>query len=210
MSDIRVPPVVRTPRLLLRPLEASDRAEYLHGYIDSAEHLRPWQPTPPPDFTLDGAFDAELARVADHEARGVGCRRVAEILPETARELGLEPGRRAIAAYVNLNNITRGAFHSTDMGWRVMREFTRRGFGAKSVAAMLDITFAPPPHGLGLHRAQANIMPSNTPSLALAQRVGFRREGFALRMLRIADTWEDHIMHAKLADEHPLVYLAPR
>ena len=88
------------------------------------------------------------------------------------------------------------------MGWRVMREFTGRGFGTEAVRGMFDLAFALPPQGLGLHRVQANVMPSNLPSLSLAKRAGFRREGFAPRMLCIAGRWEDHIMHAKLAEEH--------
>lgn len=207
----RQPPTVRTPRLLLRPLEASDRAEYVRGHDDSAEHLRRWSPIPKPGETNDQLFTDELARVPDVEGREVGCRRVAELLPEAARELGVDlgGGRRALVAYVNLNNICRGAFHNADMGWRIMREFAGRGLATEAVVAMLDLAFAPPPRGVGLHRVQANVMPSNTRSLALAERAGFRREGFAPRMLFIAGRWEDHIMHAKLSDEHTPVYLTP-
>lgn len=45
-------------------------------------------------------------------------------------------------------------------------------------------------------------MPANARSLALAERCGMRREGYARAMLQIAGRWEDHIMFAKLADEH--------
>lgn len=202
------PLTVRTPRLLLRPLVESDRAEFIHASEHSAEFFRPWMPLPKPDITPDDAFTEELARVAEFERLGVGVRRVAELLPDACREMGIDPdSRRPIVAGVNLNNITRGAFCNTDIGWRVMLEFTGRGFGAEAVIAMLDLAFAPPPRGVGLHRVQANIIPTNEPSLRLAERAGFRREGFALRMLNIAGQWQDHIMHAKLADEHTPVYL---
>jgi ribosomal-protein-alanine N-acetyltransferase len=206
------PPTVRTPRLLLRPLVESDRAEYVRAHEHSRDFFRPWQPLPKPGATLDDAFTDEMTRGPELERLGTGCKRVAELLPDACRDFAIDPAlRRPVVAIVSLNNITRGAFHNTDMGWRVVLEFTRRGLGVEAVSAMLDLAFAPPPLGLGLHRVQANIIPANEPSLRLAARAGFRREGYALRMLNINGQWQDHIMHAKLADEHEPVYLgAPR
>jgi ribosomal-protein-alanine N-acetyltransferase len=50
--------------------------------------------------------------------------------------------------------------------------------------------------GLGLHRAQCGIIPSNAASLAVAERVGFRREGLARRYLKINARWQDHVLLA--------------
>lgn len=201
------PPTIRTPRLFLRPLTEGDRAEYVRAHADSRDHLAPWSPASRFGGNYDEAFTDELEKGALTESQGTGCRRVAELLDGALPDPSIAPGRRPLVAFVNLNNIVRGVFLNADMGWRVMREFTGRGLGTEAVVAMLSLAFAAPPRGLGLHRVQANILPTNEPSLRLAASAGFRREGVALKMLCIAGEWEDHVMHAKLADEHEAVYL---
>jgi len=69
---------------------------------------------------------------------------------------------------------------------------------------MLDFAFSG--IGAGLHRVQANIIPSNLASLRLAERAGFRREGLAERYLNIAGEWQDHLMYAKTREEHSFRY----
>ena len=52
-----------------------------------------------------------------------------------------------------------------------------------------------------LHRLEANIQPMNLQSIALVRRIGFRKEGFSLRYLKINGIWCDHELWALLADD---------
>jgi ribosomal-protein-alanine N-acetyltransferase len=100
-----------------------------------------------------------------------------------------------------LNDIVGGVFESAHASWQVRASMMGRGFGTEGVRGLLDLAFEPAPEGVGLHRVQANIIPRNEPSLRLAQRVGFREEGKALRYLKIAGRWEDHLMFALTREE---------
>ena len=107
----------------------------------------------------------------------------------------------------NLTQIFRRALQGAFAGWSVNAEVARQGYATEGVIALLDLAFAPEPAGLGLHRVQANIVPTNAPRLRVAEKAGFRHEGLALRYLRIAGEWRDHAMFAKLADEHTPQFL---
>jgi ribosomal-protein-alanine N-acetyltransferase len=186
-----------TPRLLVRALRPADRDEVIRVHTISEAHFAPWWPVRDDGRTLAEHIDFLIDRARARAADGTGARYVG--LLKVAGQTG-EPTR--LVAMLNLNNIVRGVFQNADAGWSVSVDCAGRGLGTEGVAAMLDLAFAPPPRGLGLHRVQANIIPNNTASLRLAEKCGFRREGLAREMLKIAGRWQDHAMFAKLASEH--------
>ena len=62
---------------------------------------------------------------------------------------------------------------------------------------MLDFCFGK----LGLHRAQAFIHPDNSASIALVEKLGFRREGLLRDNLRVGEVWRDDLLYALLATD---------
>ena len=54
---------------------------------------------------------------------------------------------------------------------------------------------------LKLHRMEANIQPTNRPSIALVKRLGFRLEGYSRRYLKISGRWRDHERWAILRED---------
>jgi ribosomal-protein-alanine N-acetyltransferase len=49
---------------------------------------------------------------------------------------------------------------------------------------------------LGLHRMEAAIVPRNSKSRRVAEKLGLREEGTAVRFLQIQGVWEDHVRYA--------------
>ena len=94
----------------------------------------------------------------------------------------------ALVGVVNLNEIVRGGFQNVYLGYYGARRFAGQGLMTEGLRLVIRYAFTQ----LKLHRLEANIMPDNTASLALAKRVGIRLEGFSPRYLEIAGRWRDH------------------
>lgn len=175
-------------RVMLRPLEPHDFPAWREVRLRNEAWLVPWEPkrsVAMPDPTRDrSAFDArcsarERERSADH-----------------AHPFGVFVDQ-ALAGEVNLNNVTRGALQSATVGYWIDEARAGRGYIAESVAVVLRFAF----EQLGLHRVEICIVPRNTNSRRVVDKLGLRNEGIAERYLEINGTWEDHIRYAITAEE---------
>jgi len=179
----------RTPRLTLRLLQPGDEGEFAATFEESAEAWAPWTPAARPEATAQDLFRRELDRGHRGAAGGTHLRLAA--FDRADRMVGL----------FALNEIVVGVFQSAYASWQVRVADMGNGFGTEGARALLEIAFSESPDGLGLHRVQANIMPSNEISLRIAEKLGLRREGLAERYLRIAGSWQDHVMFAITREE---------
>lgn len=74
--------------------------------------------------------------------------------------------------------------------------YARRGLMTEA----LRQTCAHAARELSLHRLEANIQPENHASIALVRRVGFQKEGYSPRYLKIGGAWRDHERWALLLE----------
>jgi len=109
----------------------------------------------------------------------------------------VECSTQRLVGVVNLNEIVRGSFQSAYLGYYLFLPYEGRGYMAEGLQLVLHRAF----RELGLHRVEANIQPENERSLRLVQRLGFRREGFSPRYLKVGARWRDHERWALLAEE---------
>jgi ribosomal-protein-alanine N-acetyltransferase len=105
-------------------------------------------------------------------------------------------GSDELAAVVNVSEIVHGAFRSAYLGYYAFTPHAGHGLMREGLMLVIDDVF----RRLHLHRLEANVQPGNEASLGLVRRLGFRREGYSPRYLKVHGRWRDHERWAVLAD----------
>ena len=179
-----------TPRLVLRPPRTNDVGEIRRLLRQNHEHLKPWNPAPPPgdDPTSITEVSKTVLRQRREWKRGSSFVFMVAPRDEPAKFIGK----------IALNGVMRGAMYGAYLGYWMDVDHQGKGMVTEAIGAVLDFAFG----AAGLHRIQAEIMPRNSRSLRVIEKLGFRREGYAERYLQIAGQWEDHILFAKTREEH--------
>jgi ribosomal-protein-alanine N-acetyltransferase len=104
---------------------------------------------------------------------------------------------KKLVGVININNILMGAVSSASLGYYNAEKYSGAGLMAEGMVLVLDYAFKV----LGLNRIEANIQPNNLPSIKLVKRLGFRKEGFSPKYLKIGDEFKDHERWAILKDD---------
>ena len=102
-----------------------------------------------------------------------------------------------IAGSLNFGQIFRKVFQNAYLGYQLFAGFTGKGYMTEAVDLGLSHAFL----DLKLHRVEANVQPSNIPSIAVLRRNGFVKEGFSRRYLKINGRWRDHERWAILKED---------
>jgi ribosomal-protein-alanine N-acetyltransferase len=102
-----------------------------------------------------------------------------------------------LVGVINVSEMVRGNFQSAYLGYYAFEPHSGRGLMRRGMALVINRAFG----RLGLHRLEANIQPGNTASIELVRRLGFRREGYSPRYLKINRRWKDHERWALLAED---------
>jgi ribosomal-protein-alanine N-acetyltransferase len=88
----------------------------------------------------------------------------------------------------------RPAARRLAVGWILARAWQRQGLMREAVPALLNHCF----HRLDAHRIEARIEAENTPSVALANWLGFQREGLMRDWMFVGDEARSPHMYALL------------
>ncbi len=175
-------------RVLLRPLDAGDFPKWQEVRRRNVEWLTKWEPA-----RLPGTPDV----VEDAQAFGVRCS-----ARQRERQLGTGYGfgifvDGVFGGEINLNSIQRGPFQSAYVGYWIDEAMAGNGYVPEAFVVAARFAF----EELNLHRIQAAIVPRNTASRRVAEKLELRDEGTAERYLEINGVWEDHVRYAMTSEE---------
>ena len=164
----------------MRPLALTD-IEELHALIEANRaHLRRWLPF----------ADQPRERTAAYVERGMRDASVGKGLNMAIVSEG------ALAGMVSFVDLSR-EHRLTSIGYWLAEHAQGRGLMTRAVAEMVDAAFGP----WRLERVEIRVAVENSPSRAIPERLGFRREGELRRAIRVDGVSQDDIVYGLLADD---------
>lgn len=175
-------------RVMLRPLVSQDFEAWSEVRNRNSSWLQPWEPQIP-------ANTADPAKHRDTFSNRCAARDRERVAGNNYSFGVFVDG--AFAGEVNLNNVIRGAMQCCTVGYWIDEARAGNGYIAEAVVLLARFAF----DELRLHRIEVCIIPRNTNSHRVMEKLGFREEGTALRYLEINGVWEDHIRYGFTVEE---------
>jgi [ribosomal protein S5]-alanine N-acetyltransferase len=188
LTSAALGPVLYGRRVILRPLHANDFVAWQEVRRRCAAWLTPWEARRGP-----GQPDIVESRRA-FEARCDASDR--ERMNGSAYRFGIFVETRFVGE-INLGSIQRGAFQNVYVGYWIDQAVAGQGLMPEALVVAIRFAF----DELGLHRVQVSIIPRNSASRRVTEKLGLRNEGIAERYLEINGAWEDHVRYAITAEE---------
>lgn len=181
-------PTLHGRRVTLRPLAAADFRAWREVRRQNVDWLTKWEPKRQP-----GHPDP----VEDRSAFLVRCSaRERERQLGSGFSFGVFIGS-SLVGEMNLNSIQRGAFQSAYIGYWIAQQVAGNGFTPEALVVVMRYGF----EELLLHRVQIAIIPRNSASRRVVEKLNIRDEGTAVRYLEINGVWEDHVRYAVTSEE---------
>ena len=176
-------------RVVLRPLRVDDWDAWREVRRRCRTWLERWEPRPEPG-SADPVTDKEAFR-----ARCGAWERQRHFDSAYGFGLFLLDGR--FGGEVSLGSVQRGPFQMGYLGYWIDEALAGAGYVPEGVVMLMRYAF----ETLRLHRLEAAIVPRNTASRRVAEKLTMRDEGTAKRFLQIQGVYEDHVRYAMTSDE---------
>ena len=175
-----------TTHLVIRVPNGNDAEKLRDYYLHNRGHLLRWEPLRSASFYSLPWWQLRTEQINR------------EFLDASAVSfVAFSPDQQKVVAVANFSNIIQGVFKSCYLGYSIAEAYQGQGLMVEFLQACLSFIF----ENMGLHRVMANYIPVNQRSGLLLNRLGFEREGYAKKYLKIAGTWQDHVLTALLKED---------
>lgn len=174
-------PLIKTENLKLVILKEGSSQKVLDYYLKNRDFFKKWEPIRQKEF-----YSLNYHRSALRE----GLKRIKE--GKEYRFMIFEKDDKRLNEIVGIltfSSIVGGPFLSCFVGYSIDNSRQNKGYMTQALKAGINFIFGT----IGLHRIEANIMPSNISSLKVTDKLGFENEGLSPKYLKINGKWEDHI-----------------
>ena len=175
-------------RVLLRPLRREDFAAWREVRRRNRARLKRWEPKAVPgrpDTAEDPRAFSERCTARRRERQ-----------QGTGYGFGVFVEGR-FRGEMNLSAVQRGPFQSCYVGYWIDEAVAGNGYTPEALVVAARFAF----EDLRLHRLQVSIVPRNSASLRVVEKLGLRCEGLAERYVEINGVWEDHFRFAMTSEE---------
>lgn len=190
--------------MLLRPLEVDDFGAWQEVRRRNREWLTRWEPqrlSGAPDVVEDRAAFADRCSARRRERRRGSGHSFGIFVADGIND-GIADGfadglDHVFAGEINLNSVQRGPFQSCYVGYWIDEALAGNGYMPEALVVLARYAF----EELHLHRIQVAIVPRNTASRRVVDKLKLRDEGTALKYLEINGVWEDHIRYGLTVED---------
>ena len=170
-----------TLRLFLRPIKKADK-ELLFAYRSEAKNnkYQGWIPNSLDDVDV---FIDQLATEINTPNSWYQLAIIEKLSNQLIGDIGIH-------FFDNENQ-------QVEIGCTLHKTFQGKGYATEALTAVIDYLF----NELKKHRIIASVDPRNTPSIAMMERLGFRKEAHFKKSLLINNEWVDDMVYATLRNE---------
>jgi ribosomal-protein-alanine N-acetyltransferase len=95
-------------------------------------------------------------------------------------------------------NIRLGSFCSATLGYKMDKKSRRRGYCREAIVFGIEYLSKQ----YSIHRIEAMVKPTNSPSIHLLESLGFEKEGLLKQNVRLNGTWTNHFLYSLILNEN--------
>jgi ribosomal-protein-alanine N-acetyltransferase len=173
-----------TNRLVLKILDREAAPQVLAFYEGNKDLFEPWEPKRSDNFyTLfyqKASLSAESHQIADGKLL-----RYWVFHKENPKE---------IIGSISFQNFLMAPYLNCSIGYKFGQKYNHCGYAYESIQKAIEILWK----DYHIHRIEAFIMPDNSPSLRLIERLHFEYEGISRSYAHVNGIWSDHKRYALL------------